>query len=380
MKHRVGVIGGGQLAWMMGSEARSLGMEIWVQTPNASDPAVSNADQVVIGAIDDLEATAKLVENCNVVTFENEFVDLEALDILVKKGAKFFPSLEFLAPLLDKYDQRQCCQHLGIPVPTFAPWQLGEPLPPGWEFPLVVKARRHGYDGKGTFIVENAAALQVLPQDLADTPLLLEAFVPFEQELAVMVARNRRGEIRTFPTVETQQIDQVCRWVMAPAAVSQDAIDQVETIARTLAEKLNLVGIMGIELFLTPEGKVLVNEIAPRTHNSGHFSLDACQTSQFAMQLQAIADLPLGNPKMLSPGAVMVNLLGFEHSTGSYAHKRQMLTQFPRSHVHWYDKTSASPGRKLGHVTVLSETNDRETLLAIAQQIETLWYGDQQPS
>lgn len=374
MKYRVGVIGGGQLAWMMGAEARCLGMELWVQTPNASDPGVSNADQVVIGAIDDLQATAKLVENCNVVTFENEFVDLAALDTLVKKGARFFPSLEFLAPLLDKYDQRHCCQRFGIPVPDFALWQLGEPLPEGWQFPLVVKARRHGYDGKGTFIVKNEADFSALPQTLADTPLLLEAFVPFDQELAVMVARNRRGELRTFPTVETQQIDQVCRWVLAPATVSQAVIDQVEQIARTLAEKLNLVGIMGIELFLTPQGRVLVNEIAPRTHNSGHFSLDACQTSQFAMQLQAIADLPLGNTDMVTPGAVMVNLLGFEHSIDNYAHKRQMLSQIARSNVHWYDKTSASPGRKLGHVTVLSETNHRETLLAIAQQIEALWY------
>ncbi|WP_024544980.1 5-(carboxyamino)imidazole ribonucleotide synthase [Picosynechococcus sp. NKBG15041c] len=380
MKYRVGVIGGGQLAWMMGAEARRLGMELWVQTPNASDPGVSNADQVVIGAIDDLEATKKLVENCNVVTFENEFVDLAALDTLVKKGARFFPSLAFLAPLLDKYDQRHCCQQLSIPVPDFALWRLGEPLPEGWQFPFVVKARRHGYDGKGTFIVNNIAELQALPETLANTPLLLESFVPFEQELAVMVARNRQGEIRIFPTVETQQIDQVCRWALAPAAVSQAVLNQVENIARTLAEKLNLVGIMGIELFLTPQGQVLVNEIAPRTHNSGHFSLDACQTSQFAMQLQAIADLPLGNTDMMTPAAVMVNLLGFEHSIGNYAHKRQMLSQIPHSHVHWYDKTSASPGRKLGHVTIFSETKRREKLRAIAQQVETIWYEGKSPT
>ncbi|BAW95884.1 phosphoribosylaminoimidazole carboxylase, ATPase subunit [[Synechococcus] sp. NIES-970] len=380
MKYRVGVIGGGQLAWMMGAEARRLGMELWVQTPNASDPGVSNADQVVIGAIDDLEATKKLVENCNVVTFENEFVDLAALDTLVKKGARFFPSLAFLAPLLDKYDQRHCCQQLAIPVPDFALWRLGEPLPEGWQFPFVVKARRHGYDGKGTFIVNNIAELQALPETLANTPLLLESFVPFEQELAVMVARNRQGEIRIFPTVETQQIDQVCRWALAPAAVSQAVLNQVENIARTLAEKLNLVGIMGIELFLTPQGQVLVNEIAPRTHNSGHFSLDACQTSQFAMQLQAIADLPLGNTDMMTPAAVMVNLLGFEHSIGNYAHKRQMLSQIPHSHVHWYDKTSASPGRKLGHITIFSDTNQRDALRAIAQQVETIWYEGKSPT
>lgn len=373
MKQRVGVIGGGQLAWMMGAAARSLGLELWVQTPNASDPAVSNADNTVLGAIDDLEATAKLVNNCDVITFENEFVDLAALGSLEQQGAKFYPSLKFLEPLLDKYDQRVCCQQLGIPVPQFALWQWGEALPSGWAFPFVVKARRHGYDGKGTFVVQTDEDLQNLPDSLANTPLLLEKFVPFEQELAVMVVRNRAGEIRTFPTVETQQIDQVCRWVLAPADVAQGVLAQVEAIARTLAEKLDLVGIMGIELFLA-DGQVLVNEIAPRTHNSGHFSLDACQTSQFAMQLQAIAGLPLGNPRMLVQGAVMVNLLGFEHSVGDYSHKRQMLIQVPHSHVHWYAKSSASPGRKLGHVTVLTQTRDRDTLMAIAQKIESLWY------
>lgn len=375
MKQRVGVIGGGQLAWMMGAEARSLGLELWVQTPNASDPGVSNADYTIIGTVDDLKATKKLMENCNVITFENEFVDLAALGTLEKQGAKFFPSLQFLAPLLDKYDQRLCCQRLGIPVPRFTCWQLGEPLPEGWQIPFVVKTRRHGYDGKGTFVVQTAADFQNLPPSLDNTPLLLEEFIPFEQELAVMVARNRQGEIRIFPTVETQQIDQVCRWVLAPADVSEMVVQQVEAIAATLAEQLNLVGIMGIELFLTSAGQTLVNEIAPRTHNSGHFSLDACQTSQFALQLQAIVGLPLGNPQMIVPGAVMVNLLGFEHSAGDYAHKRQMLTQVPNSHVHWYAKSSASPGRKLGHVTILSDTNRRETLVAIAKKIERLWYA-----
>lgn len=379
MKQRVGVIGGGQLAWMMGAEARSLGLEIWVQTPNASDPGVSNADSIVLAAIADAEGTEKLIENCDVVTFENEFVDLEALSKIPQQDTKFFPSLKFLAALLDKYDQRQCCEQLQIAVPKYQPWTMGEGLPAGWDYPVVIKARRHGYDGKGTFVVKNAQALADLPTSLQDVPLLLEEFVPFYRELAVMVARNKQGDVRVFPTVETQQIDQVCRWVLAPASIAPVVTEQVEKIATSMADHLGLVGIMGIEFFLTEDGAVLMNEVAPRTHNSGHFTLDACQTSQFAMQLQAIANLPLGNPRMVVTGAVMVNLLGFEHSAGDYAHKRQILSQIPNSVVHWYAKNSASPGRKLGHVTVISPTKDRETLTAIAKNIESLWYSDCPP-
>ncbi|OKH12008.1 5-(carboxyamino)imidazole ribonucleotide synthase [[Limnothrix rosea] IAM M-220] len=374
MKQRVGVIGGGQLAWMMGAEARSLGLELWLQTPNANDPAVSQADHVILADVQDVTATGKLAEHCDVVTFENEFVDLDALGKLVGKGASFRPTLDFLAPLLDKYDQRLCCERFDIPVPRYQTWSLGDRLPEGWQYPVVLKARRHGYDGKGTFVLKDQAALAALPSALAGTALLLEEFIPFERELAVMVARNLSGEIRVFPVVETQQIDQVCHWAIAPAAISKTVAEKVTNIARHLAQNLGLVGIMGIELFLTAAGEVLVNEIAPRTHNSGHFSLDACQTSQFAMQLQAIAELPLGNPKLLTAGAVMVNLLGFEHSDSDYIHRRQLLIQFPNSRVHWYGKSGASPGRKLGHVTVLSETSNPEQLTAIAKHIERLWY------
>ncbi|MGB2924403.1 MAG: 5-(carboxyamino)imidazole ribonucleotide synthase [Limnothrix sp.] len=376
MKQRVGVIGGGQLAWMMGAEARSLGLELWVQTPNASDPGVSSADSTVLAAIADPSGTERLLTACDVVTFENEFVDLDALKKIPSQDTKFAPSLNFLTSLLDKYDQRRCCEALDIAVPKYQPWTFSETLPDSWHYPVVLKARRHGYDGKGTFVVKNATELAALSADLHDVPLLLEAFIPFEQELAVMVARNAAGDVRVFPTVETQQIDQVCRWVLAPAAIAPELAVKIEKIAASMAKHLQLVGIMGIELFLTKSGEVLMNEVAPRTHNSGHFSLDACQTSQFAMQLQAIAGLPLGNPKMLSTGAVMVNLLGFEHSDATYIHKRQILSQIPNSYLHWYNKNVASPGRKLGHITVLSETNDPQILTAIAKNIESLWYSE----
>lgn len=385
---RVGVIGGGQLAWMMAGAAEALGIELVVQTPNRSDPAVAIASSTVFAPIDDAAATAELASRCDVITFENEFINLEALDSLVQQGVCFRPRLEVLAPLLDKYDQRCYLEDIGLPTPSFMTLE-GEVgnhevnLPKSFthslnlkdlDFPVVLKARRGGYDGQGTFILKDSHALESTWQRLKYAPALLEEFVPFERELAIIAARSAAGEVVTFPVVETQQEDQVCRRVLVPAAIAPTVEQEVKAIAHTLLDSLQAVGVFGIELFLTPDGKVLVNEIAPRTHNSGHFTLDACETSQFEQQLRAVSGLPLGNPALKSAGAVMVNLLGYEHSQSDYLAKRQQLAQLPHVHVHWYGKTESRPGRKLGHVTVLLETANRSEAEAIAQTIESIWY------
>lgn len=398
---RVGVIGGGQLAWMMGSAAEKLGIELVVQTPNANDPAVAIASSTVFAAIDDAEATATLANHCDVITFENEFVNLEALSTLERQGICFRPGLQALSQILDKYDQRCYLQQLGLPVPKFIALdgemggqEAGEAGEAGGAggailatsheplatFPLVLKARRHGYDGQGTFIIKDLDSLQ---QKLApfstqqqghQSLFLLEEFVPFERELAVIAARSTSGEIVTYPIVETVQQEQVCRRVLVPAEISSDVATEVEAIASTLLHNLQAVGVFGIELFLTREGKVLVNEIAPRTHNSGHFTLDACEISQFEMHLRAVCDLPLGNPTQRFPGAVMVNLLGYEYSENDYLQQRQQIEQISQAHIHWYGKTTSRPGRKLGHVTVLLDHKNRQQAEAIAQKIESIWY------
>lgn len=374
MVKRVGVIGGGQLAWMMASAAEKLEIELVVQTPSATDPAVEVAADAVFAAVDDALATAQLAAQCDVITFENEFVNLDALALLESQGVDFCPRLSSLQPLLDKYHQRCYLRNLGIPVPDFSALDLATQSPVRAPLPLpcVLKARRHGYDGQGTVIVKTQAEWNALQPQLSDRPWLVEAFVPFERELAIMVARSRSGEIVTYPVVETQQDNQVCRRVFAPAAVAPAVVAEVEQIARTLVSDLHIVGIIGIELFLTPTGQVLVNEIAPRTHNSGHFSLDACETSQFEQQLRAVANRPLGQVDLRSRGAVMVNLLGYEYSDSDYCVKRQHLSQVPQARVHWYGKTESRPGRKLGHVTVLLD--DPSWAPAIAQRIEAIWY------
>lgn len=378
---RVGVIGGGQLAWMMADAAKTLGLELVIQTPQATDPAVAIATQTILAPVDDVHATGELANQCDVITFENEFVDLDGLSQLAQQGVRFYPQLDALAPLLDKYHQRCYLQSLGIPVPAFRELSEQSDVAALSElgFPVVLKARRHGYDGQGTYIIHSLAELEALLPTLERRALMLEAFVPFERELAIMVARSLDGTIVTYPLVETQQEQQVCRRVLVTGEFAPQVAQQAEAIAHTLMTKLQVVGIFGIELFLTAEGTVLVNEIAPRTHNSGHFSLDACITSQFEQQLRAVCGLPLASPELTCAGAVMVNLLGYESSQHDpYLAKRQQLAQIPSTHVYWYGKTASRPGRKLGHVTTLldgkTEDERRSQALEVIRAIESIWY------
>lgn len=388
----MGVIGGGQLAWMMASAAEKIGIELAIQTPNATDPAADKAAALILGAIDDVEATRQLAKQCDAITFENEFVNLAALSELEKQGICFRPRLSVLKPLLDKYHQRRYLREIGLPVPEFMAWggEAREPQLIGshpreetaallQNWPVVMKARRHGYDGQGTVILRDRETHDATWDRWGRPTVLLEEFVPFERELAVMAARNPRGEIAIYPIVETQQEQQVCRRVLAPAQLDPQVEAEINAIARKLLESLDAVGIFGIELFLTAEGKVLVNEIAPRTHNSGHLTIDACHTSQFEMHLRAVCDLPLGNPNFIAAGAVMVNLLGFEHSQDDYRAKRQQMAQVPNAQVYWYGKTESRPGRKLGHVTAILEGKSGKSLyeegLAKAQTLEKIWYS-----
>ncbi|MEG3897370.1 MULTISPECIES: 5-(carboxyamino)imidazole ribonucleotide synthase [unclassified Microcoleus] len=373
---RVGVVGGGQLAAMMGDAAKALGIELVVQTPDAADPAVSVADGAVLAAVDDVSATAQLADDCDVITFENEFVDLDGLRSLEQQGVLFQPSLSSLSPLLDKYVQRCYLQGLGLPTPRFWAWDCSQDL--HLDFPFVVKVRRHGYDGQGTFIVKDRESFESIRADLKGQSLLVEEFVPFDRELAAIAARSASGEIAIYPIVETQQENQVCRLAIAPAQISLEVKAEACAIVRTLLNSLESVGVFGIELFLTADNKLLVNEIAPRTHNSGHFTIDACETSQFEQHLRAVCQLPLGNCDLNSAGAVMVNLLGYESAESDYLEKRKQLAQISGAFVHWYGKKVSRPGRKLGHVTVLlgEEAVAQGRIAraqAIAQTIESIW-------
>ncbi len=376
---RVGVIGGGQLAWMMGPAAQTLGLELVVQTPQSTDPAVAIAQSAFLAPVADVAATASLAAQCDVITFENEFIDCEGLQALAQQGTVFRPSLDVLALVLDKRHQREFFARIGLPNPRYdflngdeSDAELAAKVKP-IGFPLVIKTRRLGYDGYGTSVVKDAAQLSATWDKFNRAPVLLEEFVPFKQELAVMVARSASGDIAVFPTVETQQVEQICRRVFAPAQVNPEVAARMTSIARTLVEQLHLVGIVGIECFLTPNDRVLVNEIAPRTHNSGHYSLDACATSQFEQQLRAVSDRPLGPTALNCFQAVMVNLLGLNEPEASHHRKLETLKQWPGAALYWYNK-AIRPGRKLGHITLRLDAgvDPRDTAAAI----EAIWYGE----
>ncbi|PIK96219.1 phosphoribosylaminoimidazole carboxylase [Synechococcus sp. 60AY4M2] len=372
----VGVIGGGQLAQMLALAARPLGIPLIVQAAAPTDPAVAVADGVVWGAVTDTQATAQLLQRCPVVTFENEFIPLAELQKLDPQGSRFRPRLSTLEPLLDKLHQRQFLAELGMPVPAFWPAETADL--PSLSFPLVLKRRRQGYDGQGTRILPDPATLQQALAEYAGIPLLVEEWIPFERELAVMVARGLTGEIQIYPVVETVQVNQVCRHVLVPARIPSSVEAEIRDLAVKVMEKLDAVGVFAIELFWVPppqpKAGIWINEISPRVHNSGHYTLEACHTSQFEQHLRAILGLPLGDPSLKCGGAVMVNLLGYEHSTGDYAEQRQRLAAIPNATVHWYHKTPARPGRKLGHVTVcLPSPPSPSEAAALVRTLESFW-------
>jgi 5-(carboxyamino)imidazole ribonucleotide synthase len=369
---RVGIVGGGQLAWMMADAAKKLGLELIIQTPSLSDPAVTIAVETILASVVDAQATASLANKSDVVTFENEFVDLEALGSLAERGVCFRPALSTLLPLLSKYDQRCFLRDRGLPTPEFS--RLSEVLGT-IRFPAVLKTCRNGYDGYGTFIVKTQAEFDAVLEKVPPEELLLEDFVPFVRELAVMVARSISGEVAVYPIVQTHQENAVCRWVKVPIALPAGLEQEIGAIARTVVESLQLVGIVGIEFFQTQDDRVLVNEIAPRTHNSGHYTLDASVTSQFEQQLRAVAGLTLGSPALNCAGAVMVNLLGFEAVECDYAAVRSRLEAIPGAIVHWYGKSESRVGRKLGHVTVCLDQADVGRMDAVVREIQGIWYG-----
>lgn len=374
---QVGVIGGGQLAWMMGPGAKALGLELRVQTPAKTDPAVAIAAAAIVADVADVAGTTALAAQCDVITFENEFIDCQGLQPLADQGTVFRPGLEVLALVLDKGHQRRFFEQAGLPNPRYQSLGEGETLDTlmtkaqAIGFPLVMKTRRLGYDGYGTFMVHDGTELQDAWETTQRSPVLLEEFVPFKQELAIMVARSAAGDIALYPTVETQQVNQICRRVIAPARVSPAVATTMAELGRTVVEQLNLVGLVGIECFLTDDDRVLINEIAPRPHNSGHYTLDACATSQFEQLLRAISDRPLGPTTLTCDQAVMVNLLGLDAPDAVHQSRLGALKAYPQAQVYWYGK-APRPGRKLGHVTLGLGAKDDP--IAVAAALEALWY------
>jgi len=361
------MVGGGQLARMTHQAAIALGQTLRVLATAPDEPAAQVTPDVVIGSHSDLEDLRRVAEGVDVLTFDHEHVPAELLDKLVADGVNVAPPPQALVYAQDKLVMRRRLEALGAPVPRYAgirsPEGLGElealarDLNATKDAPLVVKAVRGGYDGRGVRMARDLAhAREIAGAYLAGgVPVLVEERVELRRELSALVARSPFGQGAAWPVVETVQRDGICVLVIAPAPeMSDDVASAAQELALRLAAELGVVGVFAVELFETAGGDLLVNELAMRPHNSGHWTMDGARTSQFEQHLRAVLDYPLGDTAAIAPVTVMANVLGAPHGPAMSMDERlhHLFARMPDARVHLYGK-SELPGRKVGHVNFL---------------------------
>ena len=350
---KLGIIGGGQLGKIMSQKAKKMGFYVTILDPTKNCPAAQVSDKHIIANFYDNEKLEQIVKENDVTTFELEHVDMTVLKKLYDNGYNIYPSPYLMELIQNKYEQKKLLEKNGIATSEYKDVKTQDDLSK-LGFPVVQKAKLGGYDGQGVKILktkEDANSIAIK----ADS--FIEKMVDIEKELAVLVARNIEGEIKCYPVVEMLFDDRVniCDSVMAPANISKQIEEEATQIAIKTVKALDGVGIFGVELFLTKSGEVLVNEIAPRPHNSGHYTVEACATSQFEQIIRAVTNLPLGSTKLISK-AVMINLLGEEGFVGEpIIEGIKDALKIPELSFHFYGKTYTKPFRKMGHITVLDD-------------------------
>jgi len=359
--HDVGFVGAGQLARMAGEAASALGLSMAVLATSPDDAACGVADEVLLGSPFVETELRALVERCSVVTFDHDQVDLEIVDRLASEGGVLRPGRATLEFAVDKAHMRTAFDAAGVPVPRFTVVDPGEgsrkavadfAAEYGW--PVVLKAARGGYDGKGVWpVADPADAETVLVR--VEGPVVVEELVPLDAEVAVLVARRPSGEAVSWPAVETAQVGGVCREVLVPGRLPRQVLEEAGALGRRVAELVGLVGVMAVELFWSG-GRLLVNEVATRPHNSGHWTIEGAVTSQFENHLRAVLDLPLGSAAPQHPAVASVNVFGGADGADPARLLGRALA-VEGAHVHLYGK-GPRPGRKLGHVTVCGDDPD----------------------
>lgn len=346
----IGIIGGGQLGRMMALAAKQSGFKIAVLDPTPNSPCGQVADVEITAAFHDANALEQLAEMSDVVTFEFENIDADSLDGIAEKV--WIPQgTDILRITQDRILEKRAIEKSGVRVAPFAEVYDREDLNQALQvigFPSVLKTARGGYDGKGQLVLWSEVDLQLAGDILAHGHCVLEQFIPFEKEISVIVTRKGDGEFRVFPVVENIHVNNILHETIAPARISEAAQGAAIDMAYQLAVSLDLVGTLAIEMFLVSEDEILINELAPRPHNSGHYSIEACVTSQFEQHIRAVCNWPLGQTEM-HMNAVMVNVLG-EHVDGVIG----AIVENPEWKVHFYGKEEAKTGRKMGHITILN--------------------------
>jgi 5-(carboxyamino)imidazole ribonucleotide synthase len=348
---KLGILGGGQLGRMLIQDAINYNIHISVLDPSSNAPCAALANSFVVGNFNDYQTVLDFGKTVDVLTIEIEHVNIEALEELERLGKKVFPTPHALRIIQDKGLQKQFYKTNNIPT---APFHLIDNAEDAQLFiekgPFMQKLRKGGYDGKGVTPLRTAAEFK----SAFNAPSVLEEFVPFVKELAVIVARNESGELATFPLVEMEFNPEanLVEFIFSPANVNVEIENNAKKIATDIANKLEHVGLLAIELFLTEDGNLLVNEIAPRPHNSGHHTIEACFVSQYGMHLRAILNMPLGSTGLRTP-AVMINLLGEKGFEGKARYENiEEVLHTEGAYIHLYGKENTKSFRKMGHITV----------------------------
>ncbi len=364
---KLGILGGGQLGKMMLYDTRKYDIQTYVLDPSEEAPSKIACNYFEQGSLTDFDTVYNFGQKVDVLTFEVETINVEALEALEKEGKKVFPAAATLRNIQDKGVQKEFYSKHNIPTANFKKYAFAKAIAQDKpSYPFIWKSCQGGYDGKGVSVVRSAQDLESLPQ----VPCIAEDMIPFTNELAVIVARNVSGEVRTYPVVEMEfhpEANQV-EYVICPARIDDAIAQKARAVAEKVSQSFEHVGLLAVEMFQTEDNEILVNEVAPRPHNSGHYSIEGSYTNQFEQHLRAILDLPLGDTQSKA-GAVMVNLVGAEGYEGNvyYEHIEEIM-QLPGVTPHIYGKALTRPFRKMGHVTMTHK--DINEARKVAQQVK----------
>lgn len=349
---KIGVLGGGQLGRMLIQEAINLNLHIHIMDPDKNAPCSSIAQTFTCASLTDYDAVVEFGKDKSLITVEIENVNIEALEELENRGIQVYPQPRVLKIIKDKGTQKEFYKKNVIPTSSFHLFESKQDLMNAEiKYPVIQKLRTGGYDGRGVQVLESV-------HNSFEHSHLIEDLIDFEKEISIIVARNSKGQISTFPSVECEFNPEahLVEFLFSPAEISIETERKAKEIAADVIEKLDMVGLLAVEMFLTKSGDILVNEIAPRPHNSGHHTIECCDTSQFAQHLRAIVGLPLGSTTLIQPGA-MINLLGEKGHTGTAIYEGLSdLLNHPNVYPHLYGKEITKPFRKMGHVTITGKT------------------------
>lgn len=360
----VGILGGGQLGRMLCQAASEMALKVAILDPSENCPASSLSHYHMVGSFDDSATVEEFAKRCGILTVEIEHVDVATLEKLEQQGVDCQPKASTIRIIQDKYLQKLHFSQHGIPLPEFMQIDNIESARRAGElfgYPLMVKSKRLAYDGRGNAVAKSEEDLSSAITALGGygRGLYVEKWAPFVKELAVIVARGKDNSILCYPAVETIHKENICHIVKAPAMVPWKVRKLATDVAHKAVSSLEGAGVFAVELFLTGAGEILLNEVAPRPHNSGHHTIEACYTSQFEQHLRAVVGLPLGDPSMKTPAAIMYNMLGEEEGESGFFLAHELMRRalsMPGASVHWYDKSDMKRQRKMGHITIVGSS------------------------